>query len=361
MSSYRKHDFDDHPVNGLSLIELMVSMTIGLVLVLGATTLYLNSRKTADVDDSVARLQETARYAMNVLESDVRMANYWGLNGDANLATNKPTSSTASTDPDGVALSGTAHGNDCGTNYAVDIRKYIEATNDTFPTTFTGHCSAFNSAVASSDILTIRRANTQKETSIDSSKLQLCTRRNTMTIMLGGSCDVVDDNTEIHDLSTNTYYIDKASDESPNYPSLRRISLISGPDFRDDEVVPGVEDMQIELGWGPGSSTINDGSSVPANAQAASYLQPENAAITAGTGQIVAVRIWLLVRAESPDKNYVDNNTYEYGNRNKGTTGTNLTGDLNVATSAGKAYKPNDNYRRMLVSRTFFIRNALGT
>ena len=70
---------------GLSLIELLVALAIGAVLIFGATQVYVDSRNAYGVNETVARLQETARYAMSVIESDVRMANYWGLLKGARL------------------------------------------------------------------------------------------------------------------------------------------------------------------------------------------------------------------------------------------------------------------------------------
>ena len=59
---------------GVSLIELMVAMTIGAVLIFGATQVYVNSRNAYGANEGVSRLQETARYAVSVIEPDVRMS-----------------------------------------------------------------------------------------------------------------------------------------------------------------------------------------------------------------------------------------------------------------------------------------------
>ncbi len=64
---------------GVSLIELMVSLVIGSLLIIGAVTVYMQSRNTYRTNESAARLQETARYALDVIEPDVRMAGFWGL------------------------------------------------------------------------------------------------------------------------------------------------------------------------------------------------------------------------------------------------------------------------------------------
>ncbi len=64
---------------GTGLVELMVAMMIGLFLILGAVTLYIQSRQSYRTIEAVARLQEKARYALDVLETDIRTANHWGL------------------------------------------------------------------------------------------------------------------------------------------------------------------------------------------------------------------------------------------------------------------------------------------
>ena len=74
---------------GVSLIELMVAMVIGLFLILGAVTVFSQSRSTYRTAESVARLQEIGRLAMDVVETDVRMANFWGLHNHAEYIDNR--------------------------------------------------------------------------------------------------------------------------------------------------------------------------------------------------------------------------------------------------------------------------------
>jgi len=64
-------------------------MVIGLFLMLGAVTVYNQSRTTYRASEGVARLQEVARLALDVMESDVRMANFWGLNSRADYIVNQ--------------------------------------------------------------------------------------------------------------------------------------------------------------------------------------------------------------------------------------------------------------------------------
>ena len=76
---------------GVSLVELMVSLVIGSLLIIGAVTVYMQSRNTYRTTDSASRLQETARFAMDVLEPDVRMAGFWGLTNRADFIDNRGT------------------------------------------------------------------------------------------------------------------------------------------------------------------------------------------------------------------------------------------------------------------------------
>lgn len=67
---------------GFTLIELMVAMTIGLLLLGGVITILSSSHQTYRVNDALSRLQENARYAFQLLSRDIRMAGYLGCVGD---------------------------------------------------------------------------------------------------------------------------------------------------------------------------------------------------------------------------------------------------------------------------------------
>lgn len=66
---------------GLSLIELMISMLLGLILLFAATTLFETVKKTTLVQEANARLQENGRAAIEILNRDIRLARYFGCAG----------------------------------------------------------------------------------------------------------------------------------------------------------------------------------------------------------------------------------------------------------------------------------------
>jgi type IV pilus assembly protein PilW len=57
---------------GFSIVELMVAMAISLVLFAGALTIYLTSKGTYVDNERLARLQETGRIALDLIERDLR-------------------------------------------------------------------------------------------------------------------------------------------------------------------------------------------------------------------------------------------------------------------------------------------------
>lgn len=63
---------------GVSLIELMIAMALGLFIMAGVTSLYLGSRATHSTQSSVANVQESLRFGFEYLAYDLRMAGYMG-------------------------------------------------------------------------------------------------------------------------------------------------------------------------------------------------------------------------------------------------------------------------------------------
>lgn len=66
--------------NGFTIVELMVALAIGLIITLAVSQVYLSSRDTYGVKEELSRLQENARFAMDFIARDLRMAGYIGCN-----------------------------------------------------------------------------------------------------------------------------------------------------------------------------------------------------------------------------------------------------------------------------------------
>ena len=68
----------DSRQRGLTLVEVMVAMTIGIILLLALGTLFANSTRVFKVNDDFARMQENGAYALNAIGSDLRQAGFYG-------------------------------------------------------------------------------------------------------------------------------------------------------------------------------------------------------------------------------------------------------------------------------------------
>lgn len=62
---------------GVGIVEIMIALTLGVVIILGITTLYTDSSRSLDDVSRNTRLTETATYAMDVVASDLELAGLW--------------------------------------------------------------------------------------------------------------------------------------------------------------------------------------------------------------------------------------------------------------------------------------------
>jgi type IV pilus assembly protein PilW len=299
----------------------MVALVISLVLIGGAIQVYVYSRKNYDVNEGVVRLQENARYAISIIEPDVRMANSWGLlKGFIEVAPGLPDTN-------------------CGADFARNAAVSLDGSNNEY----TFGCAAPGGAVATADTLIVRRASIVPATAT-SGRLLVCSTRTQAQLVQDSAACTAAPTGQVNDMIVNGYYIGHDANYRLDLPTLRRYAL-AAPDRLDDvEILPGVEDMQVQFGVDPTGTT----------GVATRYVNPGEVPASA---QVVSVRLWLLMRSETPEQGFTDRHVYEYGDRAQ-SNGT--TGDLNDADGATLAYLPNDSFRRLLVSRTILIRNAVG-
>ena len=102
----------------MTLIELMVALAIGAFLMIGAITVFMQGRTTFRITESVARLQENGRFAIDRLEPDIRMAHYWGLT----TRTYRIRGLAGPADPNGPGP------DTCGNNWTIDLEKSVGPT-----------------------------------------------------------------------------------------------------------------------------------------------------------------------------------------------------------------------------------------
>jgi type IV pilus assembly protein PilW len=72
--------------HGMTLIELMVSMTLGLVIIGGATSVVIANRQSYRTSEALSQLQESQRAAFELLSRDVREAGFNGCDSRGRVA-----------------------------------------------------------------------------------------------------------------------------------------------------------------------------------------------------------------------------------------------------------------------------------
>lgn len=68
---------------GFSLVELMVALALSLAMTALMGTIWANNRRGFKSQDNRARIQENGRFALQVLERELRLAGYKGLGKEA--------------------------------------------------------------------------------------------------------------------------------------------------------------------------------------------------------------------------------------------------------------------------------------
>jgi len=329
---------------GLSLIELMVALTIGSLLIIGAVTVYVQSRNTYAVNETMARLQENARFALSMIEPDLRLANHWGMTSDPLLITGTVGNSPLAV-PGGAAT--------CGATFPIDLRRAVDGANDLDDASWPLDCAATDGVRESTDLVVIRRAGTEVVPAA-ANRLQVFTTRAgaTSRVFNSGTPPAPITNTppfgpnaEVRDLIVRAYYVSTQSNLRDDIPALRRKDLVAGPSIQDEEIMPGVEDLQVQFGVDPGFDGNGDGAPDDADANGfpdfytgvpTRYVNPDDPLLN--TGLVTTVRVWIRVRAENREVGFTDANTYNYADVTN--------------------YQPNDGFRRLLVSRTIQVRNT---
>ncbi|MGI9329415.1 MAG: PilW family protein, partial [Gammaproteobacteria bacterium] len=258
---------------GMTLIEMMVAMLIGSVLIGGAISVYLQSRASFRTADSVSRLQENVRFALDALEPDIRLARFWGLN-------NQPVFINTA----GIEISCTGGTNAQATTFATQFVGAVESRDDIYDL----DCTGLNPR-ADSDVLIVRHASA-RITLPSVGQVQVESNLNGGQLFDDAVPPGADLPAEIRDVVVNAYYIGESSFD-PNLPALRRLSLVDGGAagrLQDQEVIPGVESLQVQFGI-----------DTTGNQDADRYVDGDNPLAAPGAlgAEIVAVRLWMLVRS----------------------------------------------------------------
>jgi len=326
----RQHHHITTQETGFSLVELMISITIGLLLLLGLVTLLVNTHASHEELQKSSAQIENGRYAMQLLHDDIQLAGYYGEYSPSAYDTSnikKPceaaATGTALPIPVGYDLSAAAIDLTClsnlksGTGILV-LRRVLTtpATSVIVGATYL-QVSQCNSDPTTTPFRFSVASNTTGTTS-DGNSFDLRTRYcdSTLTPPTPLPAQLTPPSTitsptaaaALRKFVTHIYYLSSCNVCSPTsdgIPTLKMVEYADGAAQTPLALVEGIEDMQFDYGL----DTDADGSPD-------SYVADTDVTLTgtpANWANVVAVRVNLLARNLETSAGYDDTKTYALG------------------------------------------------
>lgn len=338
---------------GLSLIELMISITLGLIILTAIALVFVNASNARTELERVSRQIENGRYAIDVLTSDLRLAGFYGELDVAQIA------GSALPDPCSTTAS------DWNTAIPVHLQGYDDSG-------FTSANCPLTNLKAGTDVLVVRRVRTCVAGAADCSatperpyfQVSLCatdpgtgalgTDKHALALLPGDAAfsfrkkacgTTVADKRQYY---VHVYYISTDNGAGQTIPTLNRYQLeVSGgaAQWRSYPIVEGIEALNLEYGIdqdGDGAPDVYtaDPNDYPVGGCAATSCKLNN------WMNVVTVQMHLLARNLEASSDYSDTKTY------------NLGVDKNGAAVAVTPVGPTDNkYRRHVYSGLVRIAN----
>lgn len=331
MRIHVQHGYCGTSMRGLSLVELMVSMLLGVLLGAGVIGTYLGAKRNYFYEEQMARMQENGRYAMRLLSRELEMAGFFG---------GYPTMSDVPT---------AAVGSDCSdSRWVLNARHPLELVND-FPggaapvslhaTTLT--CFDTAAMMANSDVVAIKRTAAEASlrwgipaadistSSTASWYLRVSSTGHPQWEKLRpidmGRADVALATRSYWEAVARIFYVRskaETAEEAVDVPSLC-METLAGDGMTSRCLVEGVENMQLEFG------IDTDADAVP-NFYSAAPTPAE-------MERVVAIKIHLLLRSIDKLTGHRDESIYKLGQKTIAAT--------------------HDAYLRRVFSTTVFLRN----
>ena len=294
---------------GFSIIELMVAMVVGLLIVAATSSLFISTKRAYVDSELVSRMQENGRFALNVLADELRLVNFWGEAPQPEIR------QRSDLDP----ITGDCTGQAAG--YLLDSPIFaVTAASSTV-------ASCVNDAQVNSDVLFVKHVAPTPISLADIRNDRSYVMANPFFGILFDGADPPPSNAvggdvpngQLWEIRSALYYV---RNDGVTPPALVRRLLRSGAWSPPEEIAAGVENIQFLFGVDDNSDNTVD-----------RYVSTADA----NFDQVIAARVFLLVRSDTQDGSYLDRRTYQLGS---------LT--IN---------NPGDHFRRMVYETTISLRN----
>lgn len=251
---------------GLSLIELMIAMLLGLMVVGSSIGVFLSNQQTYRATEALARVQENARVGFELMAREVREAggNACGRNLPvANVLKNAGTTWWSNWGNGVVGYDDGEYEDSADGTDAIDL---LSATSGGVTVTETPSTSSANFKVNTNehgfedgDILVVcdyTQATIFQATNVNTSNVTIvhntggsvspgnCTKALGLPVECGSTdnAKIYDENSKVVELKASRWYIG----ENDRGRSLYRVTMHQGAEQTPEEVAEGIEDMQIQ-------------------------------------------------------------------------------------------------------------------
>ncbi len=318
---------------GVTLIELMISITLGMLIMATLLALTLNLTRTNNEMAKANRQIENGRFAIQLLQNDIIHAGFWGR-----LGYFKPPPAPAFPVPTAIPAPCVVSGWDAAYKenlLAIPVQGF--ANGSTLDSTL-DECK-LTGVLASSDVLVVRHANTCTAGSADCDGGKDAGPHIQVSACQAGSpppelAYVIDSTVfplKEKDCATpaarrkivsNIYYLATSS----GVPTLMRVSLDKGADSEPQPLtkgtystpqplVEGIEVFRVEYGIDNlGRNGLPISATNPGDGSADEYVScPASGCTLDQLANIVAVKIHVLARNLETSPGYTDTKTYTLG------------------------------------------------
>ncbi len=280
---------------GFSLVELMVSLVLGGLIIAAVGTVYLGSRQSFRTQDAMARMQEGARFAFEALSVDLRQVGFGcaSVNADPVDATwyNNLFKRPLLGHESGAGLPVSVTGAIANTDALMVLRadKSRESQFATATTTVASHGVGSGGLVVVSEVYS--DATVYTATAASGSSVTL--NAGSALPCRPGAPVAAATNFMLLPLTGHIYYL---RNNAAGEPSLYRETLLANGTTQAQELVEGVEDMQILYGEDTTQLTLAE---CPDDGCSADVYVAANA--VTNWNRVVSVRLTLDMR--SPETN----------------------------------------------------------
>ena len=312
------HSFQHpHRQRGLSLVELMIGVTIGLAMLAALGSLYVATSKARAEFNKTGEQVENGRYALQSIMRDIEMAGFFGRPGlSATLQYNLPGACTTAKASMGF--------DNTTTPLTVPVALSGVTTSGTKPTCLSNVSSSSEALTVhyASGNVTATASGTEyylQQSSCTTDTKQLIYDSNSANFTLLGKTCSAGTPAELRKYVVRTYYLagcDNCGTGGDSTPTLKVAEFVNGS-ITVSSLVAGIQDVHLSYGVDTDSNgspdCYVDNPAIDNSAICTGSAGYGWTNATANWANVTAVRVTVLARNLDPTTGWNDTRTYDLG------------------------------------------------